>query len=388
MRIGIYGGTFSPPHRGHRRAAETAAKQLGLDRLLIVPASIPPHKELPDGDPGEAARLKMTEFAFDDMEKALVSDMEMGRSGPSFTVDTIREITKDSPEAELYLMMGTDMFLYIENWKDFRDILDMASLCVFARGSADTEKIESFAGYLEKSYGARVRIIRNEAYEISSSEIRERLPKRQGMECLDGAVYSYILQNRLYGAKADFDWLRTQAYKMLLPKRIPHVQGCEIMAVELARFWKADENEAREAAILHDITKKDDLSSQLILCDKYGIILDTFEKSEVKLLHSKTGAGIARDRFAVSDGVYSAIFWHTTGKADMSLLEKIIYMADYIEPTRDFDGLRELRRLAFEDIDAAMLLGLQMSIDDMRSRGIEAHSRSREAIEWFLTKKQ
>ena len=143
---------------------------------------------------------------------------------------------------------------------------------------------------------------------------------------------------------------------------------------------------AAEAGILHDITKKLSLDEQLILCGKYGIINDNAEKNNVKLLHAKTGAAEARDLFGVSDAVYGAIRWHTTGKPDMTLLEKIIYLADYIEPNRDFPGLAELRRAAYEDIDAAMALGLEMSLADIRSYGEEPHRITAEAYEWYSRK--
>lgn len=111
------------------------------------------------------------------------------------------------------------------------------------------------------------------------------------------------------------------------------------------RGWPA------RAAILHDCTKYLELDDQLRLCRQYGVELDELEQQAVKLLHAKTGACIARDIFGEPDEVYQAIFWHTTAKADMTLLEKIIYIADYIEPNRDFEGVEELRRLAYEDLD-------------------------------------
>lgn len=107
----------------------------------------------------------------------------------------------------------------------------------------------------------------------------------------------------------------------------------------------------------------------MILCRKYGIINDNAEEENVKLLHAKTGAALARDLFNISDEVYDAIRWHTTGKPDMTLLEKIIYMADYIEPNRDFDGVDKLRKLAYEDLDEAMALGLEMSLEDIKAMG-------------------
>ncbi len=119
------------------------------------------------------------------------------------------------------------------------------------------------------------------------------------------------------------------------------------------------------------------------MCRKYGIINDTSEEENVKLLHAKTGAALARDLFNISDEVYDAIRWHTTGKPDMNLLEKIIYMADYIEPNRDFEGVDKLRRLAYEDLDKAMTLGLEMSLEDIKSYGQEPYYATKDAYEWY-----
>ena len=107
---------------------------------------------------------------------------------------------------------------------------------------------------------------------------------------------------------------------MVRAKRIPHIRGTEEEAVRLARRWGADEELARRAAILHDCTKYLELDEQLALCRKYGVELDELEQRAVKLLHSKTGACIAKHVFGETEAVYQAIFWHTTGKADMSLL--------------------------------------------------------------------
>ena len=127
--------------------------------------------------------------------------------------------------------------------------------------------------------------------------------------------------------------------------------------------------DAARAAILHDVTKALDKSGQLLLCEKYGIITNEFEKENWKILHSKTGAAIARHIFGENDRVYNAIFWHTTGKADMSILEKIIYIADYMEPNRVFEGVELFRDLCEKDLDEALLYGLQMSIDLLESEG-------------------
>ena len=102
------------------------------------------------------------------------------------------------------------------------------------------------------------------------------------------------------------------------------------------------------------------------------------------LLHSKTGAAIARDVFGVEDAVYDAIWYHTTGKPDMTLLEKIIYLADYIEPSRDFDGVDTLRQAVYEDLDHGLLMGLSMTIQEMEEMGNPVHHLTRDARDYLL----
>ena len=121
------------------------------------------------------------------------------------------------------------------------------------------------------------------------------------------------------------------------------------------------------------------MNAQLELCEKYSIELDELEQKALKLLHSKTGAAIARDVFGVDDEIYSAIWYHTTGRADMTKLEKIIYLADYIEPTRDFPGVDELRKVCYEDLDQGLLLGLEMTITEMTNMGNPVHHATVEA---------
>ena len=145
------------------------------------------------------------------------------------------------------------------------------------------------------------------------------------------------------------------------------------VAYRLARRWGANEEYARRAAILHDCTKYWSLEEHLALCKQYGVALDEMERGAVKLLHSKTGAALARYVFGEPEEVCQAICWHTTGKADMTLLEKILYIADYMEPTRAFEGVEKLRELAYADLDAAVLLGTEMSVEEMQQRGSPIH---------------
>lgn len=381
MRIAVFGGSFNPPHIGHVRAAVAAKKALGADRLIVIPTAVSPHKPQPEGSPCAQARLEMTRLAFEGYEGVEVSDMELRRGGRSYTVDTLGELSRTFEGAELILLMGTDMLLSFDRiWRGYDRILALSSLGVFSRDEASDAELERKCGELKEKYGARIELLPIEPVAVSSTEIRGLLKDRKGRELLDPRVYAEIIRLRHYGAKPDLDWLMEQTIPFLDEKRVPHVAGCRQEAVKLALRWGEDPSDAAEAAILHDITKKQKADEQLNLCDKYGIITDNDERNQYKLLHAKTGAELARRMFGSDDRVCSAIFWHTTAHPDMSLLEKIIYIADYIEPTRAFEGVERLRELAYSDLDGALILGLEMSISNLEERGIAPHRYSAEAL--------
>lgn len=390
MKIGIYGGTFNPPHLGHVTAARAVFELLKLDRLLVIPAGLPPHKDLPDHSPTPAQRLEMTRLAAEQMGldgKAEVLDMELSRAGKSYTSDTLAELKERYPDDELWLLMGTDMFLTLQAWHAPEEILSLAGIAAFGRTEADTEELFSVQrDYLYKTYPqARIFTLTIPGViDVSSTELRQKLAAGEGGALLPPAVYGYILRQGLYGTNADLkhlsiSQLRPVALSYLKHKRIPHVLGTEQEAIRLAERYGADVEKARVAALLHDCTKKLDMESQLTLCDHYGIQLDELEQVSLKLLHSKTGAALAGDVFGVDEEIYNAIWWHTTGHANMTLLEKIIYLADYIEPSRDFPGVDKLRSVCYKDLNEGLLLGLEMTIREMTDMGNPVHRATLEA---------
>ena len=394
MKLGIYGGSFNPPHLGHLHAAIAAAKYLELDKLLLIPAGIPPHKQF--DEPGAEHRAAMTGFiaqqaALETHIPVKVSRMEIERGGKSYTADTLRELREKDPDDELWLLMGTDMFLTLQDWYQPEVILDCAGVCAFGRHAADTaEQLEAQRAYLEKRFpGARIRTMTlPELVEVSSTELRAMLPQGGGAQYLSEQVYGYILREHLYGTDLDLkrltlEELRPVALSYLKAKRVRHVLGVEEEAIRLAKKYGADVEKARFAALLHDCTKKLELDEQLALCEQYHVELDDLERIALKLLHAKTGAAIAREVFGAPQDVCDAILWHTTGRADMTLLEKVIYLADYIEPNRDFDGVDELRSAVYEDIDKGLELGLRMSIEEIEERGSPVHHNTREAYEFI-----
>ena len=170
---------------------------------------------------------------------------------------------------------------------------------------------------------------------------------------------------------------------LLKENRVAHVLGCRDTAIKLAEHWGADPIDAARAALLHDVTKALDGPLQLTLCRAYGTMLDDFSTQNPKTLHALTGSLVAKRIFGENDAVVSAIRSHTTGKANMNLLEKIIYVADYMEPNRSFEGVEVLRELAFRDIDGALCLGLETTVAMLREQGSEISRESIEALNWL-----
>jgi len=353
MKIGIFGGAFNPPHIGHVEAAKTAMVQHELELLIVVPTGTPPHKTLPSETPAPDIRLQMTKNTFCDVSNTVVSDIEIHSQDRNYTIDTVASIKREYPGAELFLLVGTDMYNSLHTWKNYKALLKTVFPVLLSRDIID----------------------------ISSTQIREMLPKRGGAQYLSCDNYALIIKHRLYGARPNWDWLRERAHLMLDSGRIPHVDACEREAIRLARHWDVSIDDAREAAILHDITKRLDFTENMCIIAENGVDVGNLGKNGEKLLHSITGALIAKSEFGVSNTVAEAIRWHTTGNAGMSMLDKVIYISDYIESTRDFVGVESLRQAAYEDIDAAMITGLEMTVSDLLARGITPNISTFRALE-------
>ena len=281
---------------------------------------------------------------------------------------------------------GDRHVLSLQTWRNPGRIMELAGICAFGRSQEDSEAL--FAAQreeLSKHYhGKIVTISIPDLVEVSSTEIRGALHRGEGRNFLHDTIYGYILREKLYGTSADLrrltvEKLRCVSYSMVKAKRLPHIRGTEQAAVELALRWGADPEKMRRAAILHDCTKYASREEHLAICDRYGIELDELERGAEKLLHAKSGAALARYVFGQDDEIFTAILYHTTGRGNMTLAEKILYLADYMEPCRCFPEVEEMRRLAEEDLDRAVLMGVRLSIQEMLERNRVVHHNTLEA---------
>ena len=387
-RIGIYGGTFNPPHVGHVRGVQYALSALNLDEVLVIPACESPEQKATQIHVSPQQRLDMLHLAMGKIPGVRILDMELRRGGVSYTADTLQQIRAQYPEEELVLLLGADKFMTVTDWYRGEEILQNASLAVISRGKyPKAQEIQTQKEKVE-SMGGKVTLLDNPITEISSTDIRRLLVFGCAEEFVPPKVLAYILNNGLYNTDKDLhqmpiDRLEELVIYLLKPSRVAHVLGCRDTAVELAKRWGADETDAARAGLLHDITKALDGPLQLTLCRCCGIVLDDFSLKYPKTLHALTGSLVAKFMFGENDAVVSAIASHTTGKANMNTLEEIIYIADYMEPNRDFPGVDSLREAAFTDLHKAMKMGLEMTIGVLQQQGNTVSPASQEAIDWL-----
>lgn len=197
MRIGILGGTFNPPHLGHLVAAQEAYRELDLDRVVFIPAGIPPHKPV-DDEPGPEHRLELCRLAVGDDDRFAVSDLELRRGGPSFTVDTLKTLRTQSPSDDLFLILGGDIAAGLPRWHEPERVLELATVAIAKRRGTAKAAVQDALAQLKG--GERARFFQMPRIEISSTMVRRRVRARQPIRYFvpDGVMH-YIETHRLYG---------------------------------------------------------------------------------------------------------------------------------------------------------------------------------------------
>ena len=334
-KIGILGGTFNPVHNEHVSLAKSAIKELGLDKLIVMPTYLSPHK---NSLPASAFdRLNMLKIAFKDEEKVEVSDYEILNEGKSYTYKTVEHF-KSLAGDDIYFIVGGDMLKDFKTWRYPERILSACTLAVFARENFfcdfDKER-EYFKNHFVKEF------IKLSYVGKDASSTKIRVYSAYGLpECDDApsGVMEYIKENGLYFADR-----YEQFIKGHLPvKRIKHTADVVICALKKAKPLNLDERKVKLAATLHDVAKYIDYKTIK------GFVLPDGVPAPV--VHSFLGAFIAKEYLGVDDEeVLDAIRFHTSGKAEMSLLGKLIFVADMVEEGRDYEGVEVLRKLYEED---------------------------------------
>jgi nicotinate-nucleotide adenylyltransferase len=200
--LGVLGGTFNPPHIGHIAVARAARAQLGLDRVLLMPANRNPFKET-EPDPGPRHRLEMCRLAAAGEPGIEACGLEIERGGASFTVDTLRAIHASHPDAALTFILGADTATSVPSWREPAELVRLAELAVAARGGAARKQVENALAPLAEA-GLRVRFLEMPEVDVSASEVRRRIAAGEPIAGLVGAAVSgYIAEHGLYEQDAE-----------------------------------------------------------------------------------------------------------------------------------------------------------------------------------------
>lgn len=360
MRIGIYGGAFNPVHKGHVKLAEEIKEKAGLDKIIIMPSGVSPHKssgELADSE----HRLKMCRLAFTD-EFFEVSDLEIKREGKSYTFDTVTELKSIYPNDELFLIIGSDMLLSFDKWYRYEDILSAVTACATTRqGDISISQLKAYADTVLKK---EIIIIDFEPFECSSTQIRDAVKCGEDISSLvPMQVSEYIKEKSLYADK--YIPIRKLLKSLLDEYRYVHSLGVADSAKQLAAIYGYDEEKAFFAGLVHDIMKNASKQEQLQMLEKGDIALSQVEKSNPALWHAMAGECYLRCETGITDPeILGSVRYHTTGKAKMSLLEKIIYIADYISAERNYPDVDVMRNLALNhSLEEAALYSLRYTFN-------------------------
>ncbi len=383
--IGLYGGTFNPPHNAHLAVAKSFLESFPDSKLTVMPCFVPPHKAVKKGGAGPEARLEMAKLCFGTLEGASVSDMELAAGGTSYTYLTVKRLEELYPDRKVCLLMGYDNLDIFEQWRNYSFLLEHCKLAVVGRGD-DTANEK--ARFFSEKYGADICVLPMDLSALSSTQIRNALAKGEGCEeHMPAAVCEYIEENGLY-RDADIEAILTYI-QSLSPRRRTHTMNVEKAAWMLAKnhYPVLNKRIVAAAAYLHDCTKEKTAEEHMALCEKYGIKLDEVERANPKLLHAKTGAAVAKAEFGLPSGAVDAINFHTTGRGAMTDLDKVLFLADFIECGRSDEFCVAVRKRYFEElaackekaVDRTLLYAMNRSVEILKEELKPIHPHTLEA---------
>ena len=365
MKIGIVGGTFDPIHSGHIALGNAALSKLKLDKVLFIPANVPYFKTSKRNVTMPIHRENMVRLATASNPRFEVCDIELKREGNTYTVDTLYELKKIYKDDELYLIVGADTFPKINAWHRPREIFKLCTVVVADRKdqikSKDLDREIKLAQHFRS---AKVIKLKLKGYKISSTKIRKKVGSGKYKIDTPKSVIEYIKTTGLYLNKLKNKQIIARLFVELSYKRFIHTIGVANTALDLAAiFGYNSPKKAYKAALLHDCAKP------------YADALS----------HAGKGAKFASSYYGIKDEeILNAIRYHTIGRVDMSLLEKIIFVADFIEPSRkNFKRLDDIRKAAYEDIDKATYMCMESTREYLRRTGKPIDDESNKVYTYY-----
>ncbi len=369
MKIGIVGGTFDPIHNGHLMLGEYAKQLFELEEIWFMPNGNPPHKSNEKIETQTKHRVEMVQRAIADKNDFKIQLYEVNRKEINYSYLTMEYFCKKYPENQFYFIIGADSLFALERWAEPARLLKTCIILAAYRDDKDTQEMDAQIQYLNQKYGADIRLLNTPNVDISSSEIRNMIKNGTSIDSLvPEEVCTYIKEHYLY--QMDIERIKDILHGQQGEVRFAHTMGVVDTAISLAKQYGIDEEKARLAALLHDVAKPLSKEEKIRICHENHLFITEAEQANPSLLHAKLGAYIARETYQIFDeDVLNAICYHTTGRPGMTLLEKIVYVADYIEPNRNqAPNLKEIRKLAYVDLDECLYQILENTLVHLQTR--------------------
>ena len=371
-RIVIFGGTFNPVHTEHINMVSAALKELNPDKLFIVPTFMPPHKNVQPASGTD--RINMLKIAFAEEKRVEISDFEIASGGKSYSFITAEHFRSLYKDAEIYFMIGGDMLKDFKTWKNPSRILSAVNIAVFGREDY-TLDYEKEREYFIKTFGKGFTLLNYVGKTISSTAIRTYIAFGLKPVGVPEKVYDYIVKNGVYSA----DKYQKYIIEHLTEKRIIHTANVVICALKRVKELGLDFEKVRIATTLHDCAKYDDPKNY----KDFSIDPDV----PPPVVHAFLGAYVAEEILGVSDKeIIDAIRYHTSGKPDMSLLGKLVFVADMVEDGRDYEGVDVLRALYEKDFEKCFTSCLKEEVLHLINKKQYIYSATLDAYDYYLGK--
>ncbi len=371
MKTGIYGGAFNPVHKEHVNIALAAKQSLNLDRLIVMPTYISPHKS---GDMSARGRdrLEMCRIAFSGYDGVEVSDYELKRGGVSYSYVTCRHFKKLYPGDELYFIIGADSLQGFYGWREPEEILKCVTLAVCARDN--TAVLKSELKKFQSRFKKEIVTFEYVGKAVSSTRVR-------ALAAIGEDISRYVsngVKRHIVGGKLYYLPELAGVKKYLTEERWRHTVGVVVTAAENSRRVRVCEIDAIYAAVLHDCAKYLGADAPELKGFKCP------ENVPPPVVHQFSGAYVAEHTFGVKDeAVLNAIRYHTSGRENMSGLDKLIFLSDLLEEGRDYNGVEELREIFRKDIDECLKVALERQLNRLQSLGGEIYPLTRRAYEYL-----
>ena len=367
VKCAILGGAFDPIHSGHIAVAKAVLATCGMDRVLLLPSGEPPYKRV---QATREQRLDMVKLACEGQDGLVPCDLECARPSQTYTVDTLKALKEQCPGDEFTYIIGADALANLGKWKKIDKIARLANFIAVGRpGQAPAEIPE----------GVRVTLSDIQGPDISSGLVRRRMAEGGSLDGLvPEAVADYMRQRGLYLCNYSEPELLEKLKKAITVHRYHHTLGVADTAQRLAAGCGVDPMRARLAGLLHDCAKSLPYGEMRRLVEENVPDTDPDELEAEPVLHAPAGMVVARRDYGVRDpAILQSIRRHTLGGPNMTAMDALTYVSDFIEPgRRPFPGLEDARALAEKDIFAAMALSARLSSGYLTSRGKAPHPRT------------